>query len=284
MQLKNCFISLLFTTILFTTSCNRIFPDSEKKIVAEVSGNFLYEDDLQQIIPTSHHQDSAELADKYIRKWATDILMYEKAKQNISDMSEIDRLVNEYRKTLTIHQYQQGLVEKQKQKTPTEAEVSTFYNEYSSQMIMKENMIKGLLLVVPEDAPHIKDVRSWVTKADQEAIENIDKYSLQNAISYDYFMETWVPLVSIASKTPFEIKNPTQFLSTNQMAETSDSTHHYFLKISSYITVGQIEPYDLAHDKIVNILSTRNNAQFILEIESQLFNDAIANKTIKLYK
>ena len=283
MQLKYCFIA--FSLALLSISCNRIFPDAERKVVVEVSGNFLYEDELQQIIPlNSQPSDSAELADKYIRKWATDILIYEKAKQNISDMSEIDRLVNEYRKTLTIHQYQQGLVEKQKQKKPAEAEILAFYDEYSSQMIMKENMIKGLLLVVPEDAPYIKDVRDWVKRADQEAIENIDKYSIQNAVSYDYFMENWVSLAAITRKTPLEIKNPTQFLSKNELVETSDSLQHYFLKISSYITVGQVEPYDLAREKIINILLTRNNARLILEVEKEMFNKAIADKTVVLHK
>ena len=280
---KICFISFLGAIVSFA-SCNRIMPDSERKVAVEAHGNFLYEDDLQQIIPAnSKASDSAEIADKYIRKWATDILMYEKAKQNISDMKEIERLVNEYRKTLTIHQYQQRLVDQSTVKKPTENEITTFYDQYKTQMIMKENMIKGLFLVVPEGAPYIKDVRNWVTKADQESIESIDKYSLQNAVSYDYFMDTWIPLAVITRKTPFEVKNPTHFMSANDFAEVSDSTHHYFLKISSYVAVGQMEPYELAREKIMNILLTRNNAEFISEVESQLYNNAVANKTVKLH-
>jgi len=283
MQLNSRFILFLLTICLFTF-CNQKLPDSGRKVVAEAAGVFLYEDDLQQIIPPNlHSSDSAELADKYIRKWATDILVYGKAKQNIFDMSEIDRLVNEYRKTLTIHQYQQRLVEQNHSKTPEEREILEFYERYNAQMIMKENVIKGLLLVIPEDAPHINDVRNWVKKADQESIENIDKYSLQNAVSYDYFMDNWLSLATIIRQIPFEIKNPTRFLSTNDMVETSDSTHHYFLKISSYVAVGQTEPYDLAREKIVNILTAKNNTQFILEVENRLFNDAVADKTVKLH-
>ncbi len=273
---------LLLTILALSVSCNRILPDSDRELVAEVHGNFLYQDELQQIIsPSIDSSDSTELADKYIRKWATDLLMYEKAKENISDMSDIERLVNEYRKTLIIHQYQQRLVEQRRKKEITEDEIREFYEANNKQMIVKENMIKGLLLVVPEDAPLLSDVRKWVADATQESIELIDKYSLQNAISYDYFMETWVPLSSIVKKTPFIVENPTGFLKTNNMVEASDSTHHYFLKINSYVAVGQIEPYDLAKDKIENVLSTKNNAEFILELENELYRDAVLNKTIK---
>lgn len=284
MRLNSKFISFFFITFLLC-SCNGKLRDSGREVVAEVYGNFLYMDDLQQIIPPDlHRSDSTELADKYIQKWATDLLMYEKAKQNISDMSEIDRLVNEYRKTLTIHQYQQRLVEQTPSKEPDEDAILEFYETYRPQMVMKENMIQGLLLVVPEDVPNINEVRQWVIKADQESIENIDKYSLQNAISYDYFMDTWIPFSTITRKTPFQIQSPTKFLSTNNLAETSDSTHHYFLKISSYAIVGQTEPYDLAKEKISNILSMKNNTQLISDLENELYKDAVANRTVKIYK
>jgi len=258
-------------------------PNVEQEIVAEVHGFILTEDNLRQVIP-SHlsASDSAEFADRFIRKWATDVLMYTTARQNISDMSEIDRLVSEYRKSLIIHQYQQLLLERSQLQSPTEVEILDFYERHKSRMIARENMIKGFLLVLPIDAPRIADVRHWVTRADEESIENIERYSFQNAVSYDFFMNSWTPLASITRKTPFEIENPTRFLSSTQMAEISDSTHHYFLRISSFFTVGQIEPYDFARDNIINMLSAQNNVDFISEAENQLFDSAVADGTVRI--
>jgi len=274
---------LFISAFLLFASCKRIMPNSEQGIVAEVHGFTLSEDDLRQVVPSHlHASDSAEFADRFIRKWATDILMYAKARQNISDMSEIDRLVNEYRKSLIIHQYQQLLVERNQPKAPTEIEIRDFYERHKAQMIARENMIKGFFLIVPIDAPRIAEVRDWVAIADEESIENLDRYSLQNAASYDFFMNTWTPLAAITRRTPFEIENPTQFLASNQMAEISDSTHHYFLRISSFFTVGQMEPYDFARENIINLLSAKGNIDFISEVENQLFNRAVANGTVRI--
>ena len=253
--------------------------------MAEVHDKYLYEDELQQIIPSGlQAEDSALVVEKYIRKWATDILMYEKAKNNISDMTEIDRLVDEYRKTLTIHQYQQRLVEQYSPQEPQEEEIRSFYERYGGQMIVKENLLKGLFLVVPADAPRMDDVRSWVKKADTESLEQIDKYTLQNAVSYDYFMDNWLPLLTITRKAPFQIVNPAEFLSAHSLAEASDSAHHYFLKISEYCTVGQQDPYDLAREKIIKVLSAQSSGELISQMEQELYQDAVASKDLKIYK
>ena len=275
---------LLFITGILS-GCNNKTPDSNRKLIAEVNGSFLYLDEVQQIVPPNAlPEDSVELAQKYIQKWATDVLVYEKAKQNISDITEIDRLVNEYRKTLTIHQYQQGLIERdRKAQDPTEEEMMNFYEHYSNQMILKENIIKGLLLIVPVDAPNISNVSKWVKNADQESLENIEKYSLQNAVSYDYFRDTWIPFAEVLRKTAFNTINPSHFISNNTMVEETDSTHHYFLRIDEYLTAGNIEPYELAKNKIKNILLTKRNSDIIIKLENQLYQDALSRRTLRIY-
>ena len=121
-------------------------------------------------------------------------------------------------------------------------------------------------------------------KADAESLEHIDKYTLQNAVGYDYFMDHWLPLSSITRKAPFRIKNPAKFLAGPSMVETSDSTHHYFLKISEYCAVGQPEPYDLARERIAKMLSAKKSGELVSEIERELYEDAVASQDLKIYK
>lgn len=278
-----------FPIILFIAAlllgCNKKTPDSSRILVAEVNGNFLYLDNIEQIIPPNTLPvDSADLAEKYIQKWVTDILMYEKAVQNISDASEIDRLVNEYRKTLIIHQYQQKIVNHSRRvQKPTEEEILQFYEYYGKQIFLKENIIKGLLLIVPVDAPDIKKVSKWVKKADQESIENIEKYSLKNAVSYDYFRDRWVPFAEVAKKTNFQSVNPSLFISTNNIVEASDSVHYYFLRIDDYAITGSAEPYDFAKSKIENILTKKKQAEAISILENEIYQNALSRKKLKLY-
>jgi hypothetical protein len=140
------------------------------------------------------------------------------------------------------------------------------------------------LLIIPQKAPKLNIVRTWVQSGNSKSLENIDKYSLQNAISYDYFGDKWLPLSEILKRIPLKIEDPTKFLATNRFVETSDSTEHYFLRIEAYKTTGQAEPYDMAKDRIANILLNKQKADFIAKFEKEIYNDAVANETVTFFK
>ena len=282
---KFTFLLLILSTLGVISSCVHKTPDIARKPLLEVEGRFLYFDEVQQIIPPSvSDTDSTQIAQSYIRKWVTDVLMYENAKRNITNSTEIDDLVESYRKSLTIHQYQQKMIEQKLPKEPSEVDLKSFYTQYSDQLVLKENIIKGLLLVIPQKAPKLNIVRSWVQSANAKSLENIEKYSLQNAISYDYFGDKWLPLSEILKKMPLKIQDPSRFLSSNRFVETSDSTEHYFLRISSYKTSGQVEPYEMARDRISNILLNKQKTDFIAKFETDIYNDAVENETITFFK
>ena len=77
----------------------------------ELDGNFLYHEDLQAVLPAGLSKDDSLLfAEHYIRNWAEEVLLYEKAKSNIPNSGEIDKLVENYRKALIMHTYQQALM------------------------------------------------------------------------------------------------------------------------------------------------------------------------------
>ena len=281
---KFAFLSLILFTTIVISSCAHKTPESARKPLLEVEGKFLYLDELEQVMPPNvNDKDSIAIAKNYIRKWVTDVLMYENAKRNITNQTEIEELVESYRKSLTIHQYQQKMIEQRLPKEPSEVDLKAFYTQYSEQLILKENVIKGLLLVIPQKAPNMNTVRSWVQSANKKSLESIDKYSLQNAISYDYFGDKWLPLSEILKKIPLKIEDPSKFIASTRFVETSDSTEHYFLRLQSYKLSGQVEPYEMARDRISTILLNKQKADFIAKFEKEIYNDALTNETVTFF-
>ena len=282
---KFTFFTIFLLTLLVNSSCVHKAPETNRKALLEVEGKFLYADEVQKIIPPNmNDSDSTEIANSYIRKWVTDVLMYENAKRNITNKDEIDELVESYRKSLTIHQYQQKMIEQRLPKEPSEEDMKAFYTQYSEQLVLKENIIKGILLIIPQKAPKLSVVRSWVQSGNAKSLENIEKYSLQNAISYDYFGNKWLPLSEILKRMPLKIEDPAKFVSTNRFVETSDSTEHFFLRIESFKLTGQTEPYDMAKDRISNILINKQKADFISKFEKEIYNDAVTNESVTFFK
>ena len=282
---KFTFLTIIILTLVVSSSCVHKTHEVAQKALLEVEGKFLYADEVQKIIPPNmNDSDSTAIANSYIRKWVTDVLMYENAKRNITNKEEIDELVESYRKSLTIHQYQQKMIEQRLPKEPTEEDMKAFYTQYSDQLILKEGIIKGLLLIIPQKAPKLGIVRSWVQSANTKSLESIEKYSLQNAISYDYFGDKWVPFSEILKRMPLKIEDPSRYLSSNRFVETSDSTEHFFLRIESFKLSGQVEPYEMAKERISNILINKQKADFISKFEKEIYNDAVSNETVTFFK
>ena len=166
---KTTLLSLFILSLIVFGSCKSKTPDVARKPYLEVEGKFLYADEIEQVIPPNvNDTDSTEIAQSYVRKWATDVLMYENAKRNITNKTEIDELVENYRKSLTIHQYQQRMIEQRLPKEPAEEDLKAFYSQYGQQLLLTENTLKGLLLVVPKNAQKMANVRGWVQSANSK--------------------------------------------------------------------------------------------------------------------
>lgn len=277
------YIFIIF--VVFFSACKEKATETESNYpVLEVAGKFLYKDEIDQIIPPDASViDSADVADRYIRKWVTEVLMYDHARRNITQLDEIDKLVEEYRRSLIIHEYEQALISQRINKKIPEQELLDFYEKYKSQMVLQDNLIKGMLLILPIDAPQLDDVYSWVRSADIPSLEKIEKYSLQNAISFDYFSD-WTPFNDVIRKTPFVVENSKQFVTGTRFAEVSDSTKLYLLRISKAIPIGDYEPYELARERISNTILNKKKSDFIIEFEKSIYNDALQQGEINFFK
>lgn len=274
-----------FILTISAFACTDKGGDVKRTPVLEVEGKFLYQDEIDQIIPaTASLIDSADIAERYIKKWVTDVLVYENAKRNINKLNDIEKRVEEYRKSLIINEYEQALIKERLSGVVTEDEMKKFYETYKSQLISQENLIKGLLLIVPKNAPQIDKVREWVRLSNTKSLENIEKYSLKNAISYDYFMNNWTSFGEILKKAPFRIEDSGVFVRSTSFAETSDSTKMYLLRIVSSIPTGQTEPYDLAKKKISSILLNKKKSDFIIQFENDIYKDAKEEGSINYFK
>ena len=278
-------ISIFIVLLCLTAACNKKKVSGQGIAILEVEGRFLYKDELDKVIPlNSSVLDSTDIADRYIKNWITQTLIYKNAERNIGNKPEIDKLVEEYRKALIIHEYEQALISERINSNIPENEVADFYNKYKTQQRLDDNLLKGVLLIVPNNAPQIDQVKEWVKTADNNALEKIEKYSLQNAISYDYFMDKWTPFAEIIKKAPFVYDDSRAFVLNNRFVEVADSTKHYFLNIHQAIPAGDTEPFEYAKENIASIMFNRKKTEFILSFEKNIYDDAIKKGNVNFIK
>ena len=226
--------------------------------------------------------DSLIRAESIIKKWAIDILMDEAAYQNIgNDRQEIEERVNEYRRTLVRHLFQERLVKDKVSADISKEEQMDYYEANKTQFVLSENLIKGLFIKVPVDAPGLENVRSWYRSETAESLEKIEKYSIQHAIIYDYFYDKWVNFDEVMAKIPQQLSNPTYFLRINDHLEASDSTHVYFLNISDKLLIGNYAPFDYVDAQIQSMMVNKRKINFLRDYSESLYRDAVKHGIVK---
>lgn len=265
-------ICLLGLMMLLVGACGKPQYDHKGRTpLVELDGNFLYQEDLAAVQPVGQSKDDSLLfAEHYIRNWAEDILLYEKAQNNIPDNAEIEQLVKNYRKALIMHVYQQSLIQEKLAEEITEADLQTYYDTNKDVFKAEAPLMKGLFIKVPLTSPGIGRVRQWYKDERQSAVEHLEKYSLQNAVKYEYFYDKWIPASEILSLMPLREEKVDAYFAKNRHVELKDTAYWYFLNVSDYIPTGGQEPYEAARSAVSEMVVNRKQVEFLNQVKGDL--------------
>ena len=268
------------------TGCGQEHNHKGKTPLVEVSGEFLYKEDLQAALPLNISKDDSVLfAEHYIRNWIEDALLFDKAEGNIPDNDKISKLVENYRRALIMHTYQEELVNQKLANDISEEEINAYYEKNKELFRLDNPLVKGLFIKVPLSSPDLGNVRVWYRKNNQDVIEKLEKYSLRNAVSYDYFYDRWISVPDVAAKIPLKVLDTdANYLDKNRNVEVKDTAFCYFLHIVDFLGKDKQKPLDFARDEIKEILINLKRVEFINKVKEDLYQRASdRNKIIYYY-
>lgn len=278
-------IGLILIFISFV-SCKKESTDVDKsKIpVVMVNNETLYRAELDDAVPQNlSTEDSAKVAQSYIKMWINNRLMYDKASQNIVNKEEIDRLVEDYRKSLITNSFQEQLIREHFSKSVEDKELEAYYEKNKDKIKLKENIIKGLFLKVPVDSKELANFQKWYKQANDAAVENIEKKRLQNAVGYEYFYNDWVSFNSVSENIPLPIDDEEQFLKANKNIEVRDSSFVYLLNIKEYKLTGSEAPFDYIKNHLIEIYIEQQRSNYLKQVQDDLYKKAVSDGEIKFY-
>jgi hypothetical protein len=252
--------------------------------VVQVGNHILTQSELEENLPSFHTPEDSILAtEHFIRTWINDQLLYDLALKNIADRNAIDLLVENYRRALIIYQYQEQLVNEKLANNLSEKELLNYYEENKDKFKLDKPLIKGLFLRIPIDAPHIDQTRSWCKNLSETSIRNLEKYSMQNAGSFDYFENQWIDFNEWMNNWPVREINFSETLKKKTFFEQKDDKYCYFLNITACLLPGDNAPFPYAEAVVKELLINQRKIDFLRETEKNIYNKALNNGQIIFY-
>lgn len=280
--MKIYLLGLLLIVCTLCTGCAEHYNHAGKTPLVEVNGSFLYQEDLQSALPVPiSYDDSVLFAEHYIRSWIENILLNKKAESNIPNSKEINRLVDNYKKSLITHAYQQELINQKLSKNIPEDELLAYYESNKELFKLDRPLIKGLFIKVPLTAPRLNDLRKWYKSETPDALDNLEKYRIQNAVKYEYFYDRWVPISEILDLIPLNVDSVEAYVDKTRQIELKDSAFHYFLNVTDFRRKGEEEPFEFARTDASDMLVNLKQVDFIKQVKDDLYRQAIKQNKIK---
>ena len=285
-------LSVLMTLLC---GCQALEKKQQVGAVAELNGHYLYRSTLDSLTLGLNSEDSLRVVQLFIRQWAQDILLYDNSTARTH--REIEQMVSEYRRTLYAQAYEDRLVERRMPKSIPDSAVQAIYDRMPDRFILDESIVKGVLLVVPNDAPNLSKLKQWLLKIGTErqerkekknskatnVLDDIEKYVYQNASGYELFTDQWTTVTALTRQMPVERADLETKLKYGNRIEISDSTQTFILQVTEKHMRGEKMPVEYARPQIEKIILNARRVEFLRKERERLYNDAVQEKKIKFF-
>jgi len=283
------FLVLFLFFTLFIFSCQEAKKDEEIKgtPVAQVGGNYLYKEELTELLPPNYSQeDSTNIVKRYVDNWIERKLLLKEAESKSGiDQKELQDRLEDYKYQLLVHAYKQNYVNEHLDTLVTDPQISTYYQENKENFELKQPIVKAYFVKVKLNTPEsqLDYLRKWMRsnlEPNSEATEKLKSYSYGFAASYFLQDDKWLPISELVANTPFD-RN--LLLQKNKFVESEDKDYYYFLKIKDFKIQDQISPLDYVKNQIISVILNKRKVELQKELESKVMERAKENKDYKIF-
>ncbi|WNW02183.1 hypothetical protein RRF68_01820 [Tenacibaculum sp. HL-MS23] len=281
---------ILLLIIILVVSCD-FFSLKTKRVeqhrpIATVYNKNLYKKDIADLIPKGiTKKDSMVIIKGLINSWAKKELLLAKAEENISGVNsgKIEKLVNNYKKSLYINGYKERLIKQQLDTVVNQEEIELYYQKNKENFKLSEELLQFEYIHFGKDFLDKEETIKNFKSSDEVEREDLERYLL-NFKSYRLQDSTWVPFSYLQKKVPaLESKTDQKLLKISKYIQKEDSLGVYLVAVKNMLPKNATAPLLFVSPRIKQIILHKRKLELIREIEKTLINDAIQNKNFKEY-
>lgn len=276
---------LFFGLLLLLQGCDFFQKVEEREVIARVNENYLYVEDIQSLIGEgTSEEDSTLIVNDFINRWATQQLLIDKAKFNLSveQQKEFEELVSNYKNELYSTAYADALVAKRVDTSFNNAEIESYYKQHLENFRLNEDLVKLRFINLNNNVEY-DDIKRKFIRFNEKDKEDLDKISLQFK-SYSFNDSVWVSTRSVYNRIiPLNDANKSQLLKKSNFLQLEDSLEVYLVYVNDVLLRNDQAPLEYATSTIKQILLNKRKANLVKELEKDITKDAIENKQFEIY-
>ncbi len=254
--------------------------------MARVNDNFLYEKDIQKLISEdTTPEDSILIVNNYINRWATQQLLIDQARINLSadQLEQYEKLVQEYQNDLLTEAYKNVIVSKQLDSTITEQEYRDYYETNKENFRLKDLLVKLRYVQLPVNYEGLASVREKLGRYNEKDRKSLNSQDYQ-FISSNFNDSVWVRKEILLNTLPAIRDNSEQVLKKSNFTQLQDSLGVYLVKIEDVLNPNDTAPLSYVKPTLKQIILNKRKLELIKKLETDITRDAIETNNFEIYK
>jgi len=283
LHLKRLILSVLLVSIC---SCQFFNKVEEGEVVARVNDTYLYKSDIAKFIAEgTSKEDSAMLANNYVKQWATQKLLIDGAELNLSreKQGQFNDLVKQYKNDLFIKAYLEALVKQSIDTIVTPKEAQEIYDRNLQTFKLNEELIKFRYINVNENISDLDEIETRFKRFNTEDKKILDSIAIQFK-SYSLKDSIWIRANQAVIKIPvINAENKKELLKKSNFIQIKDSLGLYLVQINEVLLRNENAPIEYVMPTIKQIVINKRKLEFIKELEKDITKDAIKNKQFEIF-
>lgn len=258
---------------------------AEDPLVAQVFDKRLHASEVDALIPDSATpEDSVLIRNAYIERWIKKMVMMHEAEKNIPADLEIDRLVDDYKSSLIMHQYEKSIVESLLDTVIDETELEAYYEENKSQYVLESIIIRCHMIKLPQEVDEkvVKECEKLWKGEKEKDFNKLVNLCNQYASTYYLSDSIWYKLDLISQEMPQGAINENA-IRNNQVFQLTNDDYYYFLKILDIRDKKEIAPLTFIREQAAKVILHKRKIALLDELQEDLYDRASSRDNIKMY-
>ncbi len=273
--------------LLTIPSCDSFFKQEfEKMPLARVGNTYLYLEDIDTTqFRGKTEKDSAALMASIINKWASQQLLLDKSRINLSQdkMEDFDRMVESYKTELYTQAYIEELTRSFADTLVKIEELEEFYRQEKENFRLSERIVQLRFLQVPDELQELEEVKRRLDAFGSEDKVFLDSMRIHfRKVHFDD--DTWVSASGLMGEIPnLNYQNFDGYIKPGKFFQIQGYDGLYIGKVTGSASVNDLAPFEYIMPELKKLFLNRKRLKYVKDLETEILGEATQSKEYERY-
>ena len=271
--------------MLLFAGCDYFQKSSKEVVVAECYGKYLYESDLNGIVPEGTPiLDSLQRVSNFIDSWVKRQVLLHQAENNLDKNTlDLEKQMEEYRNSLVVYAYESQLINQKLDTIVSETEIADYYEQNKEDFQLRNTMVRVAYVNMQGDSKQIADLKKLMSNPDTLMLQNIDIQATYYAAKSYLDVDQWMRLDELTNIIPIEIFNAESFLKKNKFVCFEANDYTYMVRFVDYLLEESTSPLEMVRDNIKSVILAQRKQALIEKMQTSIYEKAKKEHAFEIY-